>query len=293
MTAAELIALAIQVSIGLIVASVALNARLSDLVSLWHRPGLLVRSLLSMFVVMPALAVGMALLFDLRPVLEAALIALALAPVPPLLPRKETEKAGGAPSYTVGLLAATALVSIAYVPAALAVVGHIFHRPVHVDVANVAKIVATSIFVPFLAGLAVRRVAPSAARLARPLALVATVLLVLAALPILVKEWAAIRALVGSFSVVAAAGFAIVGLAVGHALGGPDPDDRTVLALSTASRHPALALAIAHSGVTDQQALLAAVLLVVIVSSVVSVPYVKWRARGHARSPSQLPPRAS
>jgi len=232
MTAAELIALAIQLSIGLIVASVALNARLSDLASLWHRPGLLVRSLLSMFVVMPALAVGMALLFDLRPVLEAALIALALAPVPPLLPRKEI-------------------------------------------------------------GLAVRRVAPAAARLAGPLALVATVLLVVAAVPILVKEWPAIRALVGSFSVVAAAGFSIVGLAVGHALGGPDPDDRTVLALSTASRHPALALAIAHGGVTDQQALLAAVLLVVIVSSVLSVPYVKWRARGHARSPSQERPRAS
>ena len=209
MTAAELIALAIQLSIGLIVASVALNARLADLVSLCHRPGLLVRSLLSMFVVMPALAVGMALLFDLRPVLEAALIALALAPVPPLLPRKEIDKAGGAPSYTVGLLAATALVSIAFVPAALAVVGHIFHRPVHVEVANVAKIVATSIFVPFLAGLAVRRVAPAAARLAGPLALVATVL------------------------------------------------------------------------------------LVVIVSSVVSLPYVKWRARGHARSPSQERPRAS
>ena len=293
MTAAQLIGLAIQVSIALIVASVALNARFSDLVSLWHRPALLARSLFSMYIVMPALAVGAALLFDLNVVVEAALIALALAPVPPLLPRKEIEKAGAAPSYTVGLLAAAAAVSIAYVPAALVVVGRIFGRPIHVDEANVVKIVATSIFVPFIAGLLVRRFAPSAARLARPLGIVATILLIAAALPILVKEWPAIRSLVGSYSVVAAAVFSIVGLAVGHALGGPDPEERTVLALSTASRHPAMALAIAHGGVADTQPLLAAVLLVVIVSTIVSLPYVKWRARGHARVSPQQRPRPS
>jgi BASS family bile acid:Na+ symporter len=293
MTPVQLITLAIQISIGLIVVNVALNARFSDLVSLWHRPGLLLRSLLSMYVVMPAIAVCAALLFDLNPVLEAALIALALAPVPPLLPRKEIEKAGAAPSYTVGLLATAALVSIVYVPAALTVVGRIFARPVHVDVTNVLKIVTTSIFAPFIIGLLVRRVVPSAVRFARPLAIFATVLLVAAALPILIKEWPAIRGLIGSFSVVAAALFSLVGLAIGHALGGPDPDDRTVLALSTASRHPAMALAIAHGSVSDTQTLLAAVLLVVIVSAIVSIPYVKWRARGHARVPPERRPRPS
>jgi hypothetical protein len=39
------------------------------------------------------------------------------------------------------------------------------------------------------------------------------------------------------------AGMAVFGPIVGHALGGPDPDNRTVLALSTTSRHPAIALA--------------------------------------------------
>jgi BASS family bile acid:Na+ symporter len=138
-----------------------------------------------------------------------------------------------------------------------------------------------------------RRLVPSAGRLARPLAIFATVLLIAAATPILIKEWPSVRSLVGSFSVVAAALFSLVGLAVGHSLGGPDPDDRTVLALSTASRHPAMALAIAHGGASDAQGLLAAVLLVVIVSGIVSLPYVKWRARGHAGAPPHHRPRPS
>jgi BASS family bile acid:Na+ symporter len=44
------------------------------------------------------------------------------------------------------------------------------------------------------------------------------------------------------------AAVAAIGLAIGHWLGGPNPDDRTVLALSTASRHPAIALAAATAG---------------------------------------------
>ena len=57
--------------------------------------------------------------------------------------------------------------------------------------------------------------------------------------------------------------FSLAGLAVGHVLGGPDRDERTVLGLSTAARHPAKALAIAQRA-ADPQALLAAVLLAVI-----------------------------
>jgi BASS family bile acid:Na+ symporter len=112
MTPAQLIVLAIQVSADLIVTSVALNARFSDLASLWQQPGLLARSLLSMYVVMPTLAVCVAPFLHLNPVVEIALIALAIAPVPPLLPRRQIHRSGGARSYTAGLLTATVLVSM-------------------------------------------------------------------------------------------------------------------------------------------------------------------------------------
>ena len=49
-------------------------------------------------------AVALAVAFDFTPVVEVALLALAISPVPPLLPGKEF-KAGGRASYTIGLLA--------------------------------------------------------------------------------------------------------------------------------------------------------------------------------------------
>ena len=68
------------------------------------------RSLASMLLVMPVLAVLMALSFDLTTAVEAALLAAALSPVPPILPNKQI-KAGGESSYVVALLTTTALVS--------------------------------------------------------------------------------------------------------------------------------------------------------------------------------------
>ena len=87
--------------------------------------------------------------------------------------------------------------------------------------------------------------------------------------------------LVGNFSIVAMAAFALVGLAVGHWLGGPDPDERSVLAMATSARHPAVALAITHN-VSDRPGVLAAVLMTLLVASFVTLPYVRWSRRRHA-----------
>ena len=281
MTLAQLIVIALQTSIALIVLSIALDARLDDITSLLRRPGLLARSLLAMNVVMPAFAVAVAWAFDLNPAVEVALVATALAPVPPVLPHKQM-KAGGSHPYMIGLLAITALVSIAYVPAAVEVLGRIFGRPFHAPAAGVAKIVATSVLAPLALGMLVKRFAPAMAeRIVRPLSIAGMVLLAIALAPVLIKEWPGITALIGNYSVVAMVVFALVALAVGHALGGRNADDRTVLATATSARHPAVALAMTHHA-QDRSAVLAAVLLTLIVAAVVSIPYVMWRARSHA-----------
>ncbi|MFI4928785.1 MAG: bile acid:sodium symporter family protein [Burkholderiales bacterium] len=278
MTLATLIPLAIQLSMATIIFCVALHAKFGDVVFLWRKPWLLLRSLLSMLVVMPVLAVAMAVQFDLHQAVEVALVASALSPVPPILPSKQI-KAGGESSYVVGLLATTALVSIGYVPLAAALLGSAFHRPVDVSPADVAKIVASSMLLPVLAGMAVRRFAPALAlRLDRPLSILATGVLVAACVPILLKEWPDLLRMLGDFTLLAMAAFAAIGLAVGHWLGGPDPHERSVLAMATAARHPAVALAIAHNAV-DKPGVMAAVLLALIVASIVTAPYVKWRQR--------------
>ena len=132
---------------------------------------------------------------------------------------------------------------------------------------------------PVLAGMAVHKFAPKGSlRLDKPLSILATVVLTAACVPILLKEWPDITRMIGNFSLVAMAAFAAVGLAVGHWLGGPDPHERSVLAMATSARHPAVALAITHNAV-DKPGVMAAVLLALIVGSIVTAPYVKWRQR--------------
>ena len=73
---------------------------------------------------------------------------------------------------------------------------------------------------------------------------------------------------------------AVIGLAVGHLLGGPHAGDRTALAISTSSRHPAVALAVASSGpLVEARPELAIILTYLVVATLVGIPYQKWRAR--------------
>ena len=77
MTLAQLIPLVFQVSMGLVVFSLALRANAGDLAYLLRRPGLLLRSLVAMSVLMPLAAILIARQFHLRPAVETALILLA------------------------------------------------------------------------------------------------------------------------------------------------------------------------------------------------------------------------
>ncbi|HSW21385.1 MAG TPA: hypothetical protein VLJ62_01335, partial [Burkholderiaceae bacterium] len=83
MTLAQLIPIALQLSMAIVIFCVALNAHFDDVSYLLSRSGLLLRSLVSMLVVMPAFAIGLALAFDLNHAVEIAMVASALSPVPP------------------------------------------------------------------------------------------------------------------------------------------------------------------------------------------------------------------
>src|SRR5690606_28962527 len=115
---------------------------------------------------------------------------------------------------------------------------------------------------PLLAGALVARFAPSLASRLRPLvSKIGGVSLLAATAVILVTQWRVIVELVGDGTLLAMAIFVVSGLIVGHLLGGPDADDRTVLAIATASRHPGIALAIAHINYPQETDLAAAVLI--------------------------------
>jgi BASS family bile acid:Na+ symporter len=88
-------------------------------------------------------------------------------------------------------------------------------------------------------------------------------------------------ALIGNGRVLAILAFVVIGLGAGQMLGGPDAEDRTVLALATACRHPGVALAITSTNFPEEKLMTGAVLLYLLVSAIVSFPYLKWRWRVH------------
>jgi BASS family bile acid:Na+ symporter len=95
---------------------------------------------------------------------------------------------------------------------------------------------------------------------------------------LLAGEWRALWAAVGDGTLIALVVFVAIGLLVGHLLGGPDPDHSVVLALSTASRHPAIALSIASANFPDER-FGGTILLYLLVGALAAMPYLSWRRR--------------
>jgi bile acid:Na+ symporter, BASS family len=279
MTGQQIVLLVVQVSIFLTVFGFGLQATRDDLLYLVRRPGMLVRSLVAMFLIMPLFTLIVARTFVFHPAVEIALGALAISPVPPLLPRRQV-KAGGEGSYGVGLMATAALLSIAFVPLTLHLLGRFLGLPVAISPAAVARVVMISVLLPLAAGVGFRALAPSfSERVARPVGLIATGLLALGGIAILVGALPIALALIGNGTILVIVAFVAFGLAVGHYLGGPTDEERVVLALSTACRHPALALAIASATFPDEKRVVGAIVLYLLLNLIVAIPYER-RARG-------------
>jgi BASS family bile acid:Na+ symporter len=275
----SIILLVLKGSIVLSVFAIGLKATFGEAVFLFRRPDQLLRVWLSMNVIMPLFALTLVLLFDLHPAVQIALIAISVSPIPPIFPNKSF-KAGGTDNYTIGLLVASAVLSVIVIPVAMELVERLVGMPLEMRARTVAGTVLTTIFLPLLIGIGVRYLAPKLAdRLTRPLTIISLVLLILCALPVLVGMTRPMFSLIGDGTLLAFTAFGLVGFVAGHLLGGPAPANRATLALATASRHPAVALSIAHANFPNQRAAIPAVFLYLMVIAILSTLYLKWAKR--------------
>ena len=260
----------LKASIFLTVFALGLQATFADVTFLFRRPRLLIRGFLSMNVAMPALALFSVLAFHLDQPIQIALVALSVSPVPPIFPKKIL-KAGGEEDYTIGLLTATVVLAIFVIPITMEIFQWVTGVPLHMSIPSVAIIVFKTVLTPLLAGIVLRKVASKFAdRIAKPLAILAAVLLVLSALPPLFVLIRTITPYLFKGKVLALVVFAVCGYIIGYFFGGPEPEHRSVLAQATASRHPGLAVAIAHANFPEQKFVVPAIILYLIVSMVVT-----------------------
>jgi BASS family bile acid:Na+ symporter len=179
---AEIVKLALQMSIMRTVFGFGLRSTVEDALYLVRHPRMLVISLVSMLIVMPFIALALVLVFGPP---QLARVALALSPVPPILLTRQ-RKAGGQAAYGLGLTAAVSILSVVLVPALVAFLGRLMDSPYELGPAAVAGQVVVAVVLPLAAGMPVRAVLPRVAdRLEKPVALVANVVLAAAAVVVL------------------------------------------------------------------------------------------------------------
>jgi len=279
MTIQDAVLLGMEASIMMSVFAIGLDTSFGEASYLFRRPRGLLRSVISMHLIMPLFAIATALLLPLTGPVKLALIALSVSPVPAGFP-KTAVRMGGTEAYGIGLLVVAAVMAVVLVPVEIELIGPIFGVDIHMSVSAIAGLMITAIVAPLVAGMAVRMVLPQlAASLERPLIFVADGALALTGVVIAVAAWPQVMTLMGNGTIAVFAGFVLAALVTGHYFGGPNPTDRTVLAVATAMRHPGVAIAIAAANFPGQSLPAAAVLLYMLVSGVVIVPYAYWRRR--------------
>ncbi len=278
MDPATIVKLLIIGGIVLNVISIGVRARPGDALHLVRHPVLGGRAMLAMFVLVPAFALFIAYAFGLPRPVTAVLLALSVAPMPPLLANKEV-KAGGETDYAIGLQVLATAVSLAAVPLMLLIAGKIWGLNLHLDITAAAKILFITVAAPMAAGMALGYFVPAVrAPVAKWASRIGWIGLGLGAVALLVARGPDIAARLGGgtlFFTVLIIGFALF---VGHQLGGPEEGNRSALAITCAARHPGVAISIA-SGLfpSDSAAILGMAGLFWLTSFAMAIPYLKWR----------------
>jgi BASS family bile acid:Na+ symporter len=286
--AMALVVAGLKASILCMVFAVGLGAQPRQALFLLIHPRRLLRMLAAMHLIMPLLVIAAVGGLPLALEVKIALLALAVSPVPPMLTLK-APRAAGSSEYSVGLLVSNCLLAVVIVPLSLGVGELLLGRPSEIPPLEIVLRMIVTVLAPLLAGSAVHVFAPRLAGAAvRPLLVASVVLLLMTALPVLIASGSLIVQMTGNGMLLAFAAFVATGLLVGHLLGGPEPENRVVLALATASRHPGIAIALAQSAFPAQKLVVPAVLAYLLVSAVVSAAYLRWTKHAALTSPAPV-----
>jgi len=276
----QLILLLVALSLIGMEVDLGLNATMDDLSCVIRRPIQLLKAVAAVYVIVPIAATVMIELFPLTPVAKGGIMVMALSSVPPLAPDRAM-KFGGGRAYTYGLYIAMVLLSVVLVPTLVAVESLPFHIHIPLGPLPVLQEVLLKVALPVTAGLAIRHFAPRLAdRLTPLLGRLASILLLIAVVPLLFAVWPAMMRLVGNGTLLAMALIALIAIVGGHLLGGPQLGHRIALATMASTRHPGVALLIAGAAGVEKR-LTAAVIAVLLVGTLVGLLYRIWLRRRH------------
>ncbi len=238
---------------------------------------LLLRAFVAMVVLVPAAALAILLLLKAPLPLAIGLAILVACPPAPVM-LKNVVQEGGDAAFMASLHLLVAALAFLTVPTVLNVLSGPLGFHADVQIGTMMWILAKTILLPVTAGLIVHGLFKGFALKAGPLlgkvGMVGLVLVVLVALVALYPTLLSMDA--KSYLIIALV--SVAALAIGHFLGPDDPAQKTVMAVECGVRHPALALMIASTNFTPQQALpvlIPCILTLIVIATV----YMKWRGK--------------
>jgi BASS family bile acid:Na+ symporter len=270
--------LVLQLALILMVASVGLRAKWRDVVNtILHFHGLL-RAIIAINVVVPAVAVLVCMALPIPPTVKFGIVIMAVSPLAPLVPGKVL-KAGMEASRVAGLYALLIALALVIIPATILLLNRLFGLEVTTPIGGIGTLVFISVMAPLIAGMVMAAIAPTlAGRIAGPVNLIGVVGLAIIGIVILVSQASEILKLFGNGAVLAMAVTVTAGIVTGHLLGGPEALGRRCLAMAAATRHPGIAAIIVKANSDDRRILLTLILFL-LTSVVVTASYQFWLNR--------------
>lgn len=265
--------------------STGLRTRFADLRYFDARPGLLLRSLFSIVILVPLIAMAVVVLVRPANATATGLLLMASSPAAPLV-LKKISKAGGKPEYAVSLHIVLALLAIATTPVTLDLFSGAPCFSYDVSPLAVAERVGLSILAPIIAGMVIGWLFPALARrFIRPLEILSNIALILVFIVVLLFTYRLLLIL-DIRSYIAIASMTVGALVSGHLMAWGLPEEQTTLALESATRNVGLALLIASAFASLENAL-PVLIPYIITSSIIGFIYVRYRkiARGVVSHP--------
>jgi len=272
-------------SIFLSVLAVGMQVAPADLRFLLRQPKRLFRSLVTMYVVTPLVVMIVCRAFSLHPAVTVGLVTLSIAPVGALFPKVllpliSPERA----AYAHGLFFASTALSVVLTPLGVEALQAIYNSEVDISPFVTVEVVAVSVLLPLGVGLGIGHWWPQTLRWIPAVEKLSSLVLLVCQLALIAVTWSLMASLMREGTLIAIVLIAFLMLSVGHLFGGPDADNRTVLAIATVSRHPGVAIALAS--LTNQPLAPVGVLLAVVVSEIAAVPYKLSRKRLRSLGPA-------
>lgn len=260
----------------------AIRWKFSDIVWLWHQPPLLLRSLLSILILVPIWGILTILVVDLTVAEKIGIAAMVACPGAPLIPWKSL-KVGGNQQYVASLQFTIYLLAIISIPITVWFLSQLSPREAWLLPQDVVKKVFFVQILPMVLGVLISEHLPGLAEeLAEPVNKIAKLMLLAVTVILLILTFdKVINA--GFWAYLSLAFMGIMSLLSGHLLGGPVANNRSVLAYASCTRHAGLAILLVTMNFPNldyiEGGIINTLVTYALVTGIIALPYTAWRKK--------------